>query len=79
MKIMLFILLSILLCAVVYASVELFCDVINKVQDKWLYNKGICRNCGGVYRFYNSVDNYEFHECTKCGQMILIKKSNTTQ
>ena len=79
MKIVLFILLSIFVCAVVYASVELFCVVVDKVQDKWLYNKGKCRNCGGDYRFFNSIDNYEFHECTKCGQMILIKKSNTMQ
>lgn len=80
MKIFLFILLLIFIAnTVAYFALQLIFVAVDKFHDKWLYNKGKCRNCNGVYRFFNSVDNYEFYECTKCGQMILIKKSNTTQ
>lgn len=77
MKIALFILLAILVSAIAYACVELFYAAVDKIHDKWLYNKGKCRDCGGIYKYYTCYDNYELHECTKCGQMICIKKSNT--
>lgn len=79
MKIMLFILLCVVANVVAYFAFQLILAAVDKFHDKWLYNKGRCRSCGGVYRLFNSVNDYEFHECTKCGQMILIKKSNTTQ
>lgn len=79
MKIVLFILLLIVANVVAYFALQLIFAAVDKFNDKWLYNKGKCRECGGDYRFFNSVDDYEFHECAKCGQMILIKKSNTTQ
>lgn len=79
MKIVLFILLCIIANAVAYFALQFIFAAIDKFHDKCLYNKGRCRNCGGVYMLFNIVDDCEFHECTKCGQMILIKKSNTTQ
>lgn len=79
MKILAFILLLVLANVVAYFVLQLIYATIDNLHDKWLYNKGRCRQCGGTYRFFNRVDDYEFHECTKCGQMILIKKSNTTQ
>lgn len=80
MKIVLFVLLCVIANTIAYFALQLIFAAVYKFYDKWLYNKGRCRNCGGVYRlFINSIDDYEFHECTKCGQMILIKKSNTTQ
>lgn len=75
MKIALFILICIIASAVAYFVLQLIFAAADKLHDKWLYNKGRCRNCGGDYKFFNRIDNYEFHECTKCGQMILIKKS----
>ena len=29
-----------------------FFAAVDKFHDKWLYNKGSCRNCGGVYSFF---------------------------
>ena len=75
MKIVLAILLCVIANAVAYFALQLIFIVVDKLHDKWLYNKGKCRECCGTYRFFNRIDNYEFHECTKCGQMILIKKS----
>lgn len=79
MKIVLFILLLIVANVVAYFALQLIFAAVDKIHDRWLYNKGRCRDCGGIYKYYTCYDNYEFHECTKCGQMILIKKSNTTQ
>lgn len=76
MKIVLAILLCVIANAVAYFALQLIFTVVDKLHDKWIYNKGRCRECGGTYRFFNRIDDYEFHECTKCGQMILIKKSN---
>lgn len=74
MKIFLFIMLLIFIAnAVAYFVLQLIFVAADTFHDKWLYNKGICRNCGGDYKFFNRVDNYEFHKCAKCGQMILIK------
>lgn len=79
MKLLLFILLSVLANTVAYFMLQLIFAVIDKFTDKWLYNKGRCRDCGGDYKYYIRNDNYELYECAKCGQMICIKKSNTTQ
>lgn len=76
MKIVLAILVCVIASAVAYFTLQLIFTVVDKLHDKWIYNKGRCRECGGTYRFFNRIDDYEFHECTKCGQMILIKKSN---
>lgn len=75
MKIVLFILLCIIASAVEYFVLQLILAIVDKLQDRWLYNKGKCRSCGGDYKYYTCYDNYELHECTKCGQMIRIKKS----
>lgn len=79
MKIVLCILLCFIANAVAYFVLQLIFTVTDKFTDKWLYNKGRCRECGGDYKYYICNDNYELHECTKCSQMICIKKSNTTQ
>lgn len=76
MKIVLAILLCIIANVVAYFALQLIFTAVDNLRDKRLYNKGRCRQCGGTYRFFNRVDDYEFHECAKCGQMILIKKSN---
>lgn len=76
MKIVLAILLCVIANVVAYFTLQLIFTAVDKLRDKRLYNKGRCRSCGGDYRFFNKIDDYEFHECTKCGQMILIKKSN---
>ena len=79
MKILLFILLCVIANVIAYFTLQFIFAAIDKFTDKWLYNKGKCRDCGGVYKYYTCIDNYELHECIKCGQMICIKKSNTTK
>ena len=57
MKILLFILLCVIANAVAYFMLQLILAAIDKFTDKWLYNKGRCRECGGTYRFFNRIDN----------------------
>lgn len=72
----LFVVISLIACTIVIGLLELFYKVIEDLHDRWLYNKGTCRDCGGIYKEYMSHDGCTLYECQKCNQMILIKDTN---
>lgn len=76
MKILLFILISFAICTCCYFFGEFLGRLYDKLYDRWLYNKGVCRNCKNKYSYITSHGGYILYECPNCHRLILIKSND---
>lgn len=65
-----FIALALLLCAIIW--------FITSCNSSNAYNNGICKICGGNYKFYQAIGhkyttNY-LYKCEKCGNIIEVNQ-----
>lgn len=79
MKFLMFIILSFVTCLIVYILCEICYKFIDNLHDKYLYNKGTCRDCGGQYEYIISKNEYNIYICKHCQGMIMIKSQNCSQ
>lgn len=77
MKLIMFLLLSFVVCTITFVSCHYFTKWWNKVYDKWMYNKGICRKCGHKLTYITTDKCFNVYVCDNCNNLIIVDKNNT--